>query len=89
MAAAAWDALTSSGLAGHDAVDGDGVRWAVVLGMVALGVADCLLVGQPGTATSVYVAVVAGTFIFFYPVLAGQPLTIPDWAWRIWFPSWN
>jgi two-component system sensor histidine kinase DesK len=35
------------------------VRWAVVLGMVALGVADCLLVGQAGTATSVYVAVVA------------------------------
>ena len=36
-----------------------------------------------------YVAVVAGTFVFFYPVLAAQPLPVPDWSWRIWFPSWN
>jgi dolichyl-phosphate-mannose--protein O-mannosyl transferase len=40
-------------------------------------------------AVALYVAVVAGTFVFFYPVLAGQPLPVPDWALRIWFPSWN
>jgi dolichyl-phosphate-mannose--protein O-mannosyl transferase len=38
---------------------------------------------------ALYVAVVAGTFVFFYPVLTGGPLPIADWAWRIWFPSWN
>jgi two-component system sensor histidine kinase DesK len=36
-----------------------GVRgWAVVLGLVLLGVADCWAIGQAGTATAVYVAVI-------------------------------
>lgn len=35
------------------------LRWTIVLGMITLGVLDCLLVGQPATATAVYVAVVA------------------------------
>ena len=34
-------------------------RWAVVLGMALLGALDCLAVGQPASATAVYVAVVA------------------------------
>ena len=34
-------------------------RWTVVVGMAALGVVDCLLVGQPATATAVYLGVVA------------------------------
>jgi dolichyl-phosphate-mannose--protein O-mannosyl transferase len=35
-----------------------------------------------------YVAVVAGTFAFFYPVLTGQPLSHAEWVSRMWFPSW-
>jgi dolichyl-phosphate-mannose-protein mannosyltransferase len=35
-----------------------------------------------------YVAVVAATFVFFYPVLTGQPLTHAQWLDRMWFPSW-
>ncbi|WP_092195477.1 dolichyl-phosphate-mannose--protein mannosyltransferase [Blastococcus tunisiensis] len=35
-----------------------------------------------------YVALVAATFVFFYPVLTGQPLSHPEWLLRMWFPSW-
>ena len=35
-----------------------------------------------------YVALVAATFVFFYPVLTGQPLSHPEWLQRMWFPSW-
>jgi dolichyl-phosphate-mannose-protein mannosyltransferase len=35
-----------------------------------------------------YVAVVAATFIFFWPVLTGRPLSHADWLQRMWFPSW-
>ncbi|WP_299956249.1 dolichyl-phosphate-mannose--protein mannosyltransferase [uncultured Modestobacter sp.] len=35
-----------------------------------------------------YIAIVAMTFVFFYPVLAGQPLSQPEWLQRMWFPSW-
>ncbi|SNS74048.1 Dolichyl-phosphate-mannose-protein mannosyltransferase [Geodermatophilus pulveris] len=34
------------------------------------------------------VAVVAATFVFFLPVLTGQPLTRVEWLDRMWFPSW-
>jgi dolichyl-phosphate-mannose-protein mannosyltransferase len=37
---------------------------------------------------SLYVAVVAATFAFFYPVLAGLPLSRSAWLLRMWFPSW-
>jgi dolichyl-phosphate-mannose-protein mannosyltransferase len=37
---------------------------------------------------SLYVAVVAATFVFFYPVLTGRPLSRADWVLRMWFPSW-
>jgi dolichyl-phosphate-mannose--protein O-mannosyl transferase len=44
---------------------------------------------QAGLAAVVlYVAVVAVTFVFFYPVLAGQPLPHAEWLQRMWFPSW-
>ncbi|MFQ1003593.1 dolichyl-phosphate-mannose--protein mannosyltransferase [Modestobacter sp. SSW1-42] len=39
-------------------------------------------------AVCTYVAVVAMTFVFFYPVLTGQPLTHGEWLQRMWFPSW-
>jgi dolichyl-phosphate-mannose-protein mannosyltransferase len=35
-----------------------------------------------------YVALVAATFAFFYPVLTGQPLSHAEWLQRMWFPSW-
>jgi dolichyl-phosphate-mannose--protein O-mannosyl transferase len=38
--------------------------------------------------TCLYVAVVAATFVFFWPVLTGQPLSHADWLSRMWFPSW-
>ena len=39
-------------------------------------------------AVCLYVAIVAATFAFFYPILTGQPLTHAEWAQRMWFPSW-
>jgi dolichyl-phosphate-mannose--protein O-mannosyl transferase len=35
-----------------------------------------------------YVALVAATFVFFYPILAGRPLLHSEWLLRMWFPSW-
>jgi dolichyl-phosphate-mannose-protein mannosyltransferase len=35
-----------------------------------------------------YVTVVAATFVFFYPILAGEPLLHSEWLLRMWFPSW-
>jgi dolichyl-phosphate-mannose-protein mannosyltransferase len=37
---------------------------------------------------ALYVALVAGTFTFFYPVLTGQPLPHAEWLDRMWFRSW-
>ena len=39
-------------------------------------------------AVSLYLAVVALTFVFFWPVLTGTPLPQPEWVQRMWFPSW-
>jgi dolichyl-phosphate-mannose-protein mannosyltransferase len=39
-------------------------------------------------AVCLYVALVAATFAFFYPVLTGQPLSHAEWLSRMWFPSW-
>ena len=39
-------------------------------------------------AVCLYLAVVAMTFVFFYPVLTGQPLSNAEWGQRMWFPSW-
>ncbi|TFV83499.1 phospholipid carrier-dependent glycosyltransferase [Blastococcus sp. CT_GayMR20] len=39
-------------------------------------------------AVCLYVALVAATFVFFYPVLTGQPLSHAEWLLRMWFPSW-
>ncbi|TYP86207.1 dolichyl-phosphate-mannose-protein mannosyltransferase [Blastococcus xanthinilyticus] len=35
-----------------------------------------------------YVGIVAATFVFFWPVLTGQPLSHAEWLQRMWFPSW-
>ena len=39
-------------------------------------------------AACLYVALVAATFVFFYPVLTGRPLPHAEWLQRMWFPSW-
>ena len=39
-------------------------------------------------AVCLYVAIVAATFVYFYPVLTGQPLAHGEWWRRMWFPSW-
>ncbi|TFV63332.1 UNVERIFIED_ORG: phospholipid carrier-dependent glycosyltransferase [Bacillus sp. AZ43] len=39
-------------------------------------------------AVCLYVALVGATFVFFYPVLTGQPLSHSEWLLRMWFPSW-
>jgi dolichyl-phosphate-mannose--protein O-mannosyl transferase len=44
---------------------------------------------QVGLGTvCLYVALVAATFVYFYPVLTGQPLSHAEWIQRMWFPSW-
>jgi dolichyl-phosphate-mannose--protein O-mannosyl transferase len=55
-------------------------------------------IGRPGDdafrrqvglgAACLYVALVAATFLFFYPVLTGSPLTHTEWVHRMWLPSW-
>jgi dolichyl-phosphate-mannose--protein O-mannosyl transferase len=39
-------------------------------------------------AVCLYLAVVAMTFAFFYPVLTGRPLLHSEWLARMWLPSW-
>ena len=34
------------------------------------------------------VVLVAGTFVYFYPILAGLPISSNQWAARRWLPSW-
>ncbi|MGY1820449.1 dolichyl-phosphate-mannose--protein mannosyltransferase [Geodermatophilus sp. SYSU D00079] len=56
------------------------------------------VLGRPGAdpwrrqlglgVVATYVGIVAATFVFFYPVLTGQPLTRAEWLDRMWFPSW-
>jgi dolichyl-phosphate-mannose--protein O-mannosyl transferase len=63
---------------------------------VALVLQD--VVGRPGVpdrrrwaglvAACLYVGVVVATFVFFWPVLTGSPLSHAEWLQRMWFPSW-
>ena len=56
------------------------------------------VLGRPGAsllrrqvglgAVALYVGVVAATFVFFLPVLTGEPLSRAEWLDRMWFPSW-
>jgi dolichyl-phosphate-mannose-protein mannosyltransferase len=39
-------------------------------------------------AVCLYLAMVAMTFVFFYPILTGEPLSHAEWLQRMWFPSW-
>jgi dolichyl-phosphate-mannose-protein mannosyltransferase len=63
---------------------------------VVLALQDVL--GRPGASrlrrqvglgvVALYVGVVAATFVFFLPVLTGEPLSHAEWLDRMWFPSW-
>ncbi|CAN5257952.1 phospholipid carrier-dependent glycosyltransferase [soil metagenome] len=39
-------------------------------------------------AVCLFVALVAVSFGYFYPILSGLPLSYEDWLARMWFPSW-
>jgi dolichyl-phosphate-mannose-protein mannosyltransferase len=55
-----------------------------------LGRADALPKRRAwGAAVSGTVVVsIAGSFIYFYPIYTGQPMSYPDWAGHMWLPSW-
>jgi dolichyl-phosphate-mannose-protein mannosyltransferase len=36
-----------------------------------------------------FVATVAATFVFYYPILVGLPLSPRALAWRLWLPGWR
>jgi dolichyl-phosphate-mannose-protein mannosyltransferase len=63
---------------------------------ITLALQDVLGAGSPEpwrrqaglAAVCLYVAIVAATFAFFYPVLTGRELSHADWLLRMWFPSW-
>ena len=63
---------------------------------ITLGLQDILAAHRPDrlrrqvglAVVAAYVAIVAATFVFFYPVLAGAPLHHDAWLQRMWFPSW-
>ena len=61
-----------------------------VLGPVDGGAdGDAVLRRQIGLGVvCIYIAVVVATFVWFWPVLTGQPLLRVDWLRRMWFPSW-
>ena len=50
--------------------------------------ADSLLRQVGLGAACLYMALVAATFVFFWPVLTGEPLSHAEWLRRMWFPSW-
>jgi dolichyl-phosphate-mannose--protein O-mannosyl transferase len=39
-------------------------------------------------AVGVTVGIVAAAFVYFYPILAAQPITWNAWHARMWFPTW-
>jgi dolichyl-phosphate-mannose--protein O-mannosyl transferase len=60
-----------------------------VLGPANGGTHDDPFRRQVGLAVvCLYVAVVAVAFVYFWPVLTGQPISHADWLRRMWFPSW-
>jgi dolichyl-phosphate-mannose--protein O-mannosyl transferase len=41
-----------------------------------------------GLAVGSYMAIVACSFVFFYPILAAHPISWDAWHARMWFPTW-
>jgi dolichyl-phosphate-mannose-protein mannosyltransferase len=50
--------------------------------------ADTRLAWLSGLGVGAYVALVAASFAFFYPILAAHPITWNAWHARMWFPTW-
>jgi dolichyl-phosphate-mannose--protein O-mannosyl transferase len=64
----------------------------LALGMTA-AVRDLALAGRPGfrwpvAGAGAIVALSVGVFVFFWPVLVGDPIAMDAWRLRIWFPDW-
>lgn len=36
----------------------------------------------------VYLLIVVGVFVFYWPVYTAQVIPYEHWSWRMWFPSW-
>lgn len=49
---------------------------------------DPVVRGLAIAGISLVVACIVGAFIFFYPILADQPLSWNAWHARMWFPTW-
>ena len=64
----------------------------VPFGCVALALALTTLARGPVAVRWVpwaYVGAVVAAFIFFYPIYACVPLTAPEFALRLWLPTWR
>ena len=72
-------------------LDLSGKRALVSGSTSGIGYAIAKALGELGAglaAVCIYVALVAVTFVFFLPVLTGEPLSNAEWVRRMWFPSW-
>ena len=64
---------------------------SVPFGVLAVAVAVAAAHRRGGRARAiawVYVALVVATFVFYYPILTGIPLSKTALAWRLWLPGW-
>lgn len=65
-------------------------RWGLVVGMAALGVIDCLLVGQPATATAVYLGVIAAICLPTLQAWAvASTVALGTYAATVAVPGWH
>ena len=94
------DVLAAARVFDYMGVRANEVAWTAWLPFFVLAVTLVLqdVLGRPRDSAlrrqvglgvvSLYLAVVAMTFVFFYPVLTGHPLSHAEWLQRMWFPSW-
>ncbi|HJQ97805.1 MAG TPA: phospholipid carrier-dependent glycosyltransferase [Candidatus Polarisedimenticolaceae bacterium] len=64
---------------------------SVPFGVLAVAVAVATAHRRGGRARAIawaYVAIVVATFVFYYPILTGIPLSKQALAWRLWLPGW-
>lgn len=64
---------------------------SVPFGVLAVAVAVATAHRRGGRARRLawgYVALVVATFVFYYPILTGIPLSRQALAWRLWLPGW-
>jgi dolichyl-phosphate-mannose--protein O-mannosyl transferase len=64
---------------------------AVPFGVLAVAMAVAAAHRAGGWARKlawIYVALVVATFLFYYPILTGIPMSRDALAWRLWLPGW-